>query len=317
MADRSRTVIYAALAGNLLVALTKFAAAAWTGSAAMMSEGVHSLVDTGDGALLLYGLRRSARRPDPEHPLGHGRELYFWSFIVSLLIVAIGAGVALLEGLLRILYPNPLTDPFVNYVVIGLSFVFEGASWWIAFKELRRTKGPRGYIEAVLESKDPPKFIILLEDTAALIGLLIALSGTLAAAYFDNPLFDGVASVAIGALLGATATLLARESKHLLIGEGAHPALTQSILRIAQEEPGVAHAHGALTVHLAPRQIVAALSIEFTDQMTAPQIEKAVESIEARIHSAHPEVVMLFVKPQTGHTFSAAREWRLGARAHG
>ena len=182
---------------------------------------------------------------------------------------------------------------------------------------VRRTKGPRGYIEAVLESKDPPKFIILLEDTAALIGLLIALSGTLAAAYFDNPLFDGVASVAIGALLGATATLLARESKHLLIGEGAHPALTQSILRIAQEEPGVAHAHGALTVHLAPRQIVAALSIEFTDQMTAPQIEKAVESIEARIHSAHPEVVMLFVKPQTGHTFSAAREWRLGARAHG
>ena len=181
----------------------------------MVSEGLHSLVDTGNSGLLLYGLRQSAQRPDPEHPLGYGRELYFWSFIVALLIVAIGAGVALLEGLVRIYYPQPLTDPMVNYVVIGLSFIFEGGSWWVAVREVRRTKGPRGYIEAVRQSKDPPKFIILLEDTAALVGLSIALVGTLAAVHFENSLFDGLASIAIGVLLAVTASVMARESKDL------------------------------------------------------------------------------------------------------
>jgi cation diffusion facilitator family transporter len=313
MAGRTRTVIYAAIAGNLLVALTKFAAAGWTGSAAMVSEGVHSVVDAGNEALLLYGMRRAARPPDRSHPLGHGRELYFWSFIVAVLIFAVGAGVSLLEGIVRILDPRPISDPMVNYVVIGLSFVFEGATWWIALKEFRRTKGSLGLLAAVRQSKNPPKFIILLEDTAALIGLAIALAGTLAAVHWQASLFDGLASIAIGALLAATASLLARESKDLLIGERAHPSVARSILRLAREEPGVAHAHGVITVHLGPHQIVAALSVEFADDMTAPQIEAAVEAIEKRIRQGHPDITTLFVKPQTAHAFSKAREWKLGA----
>ncbi len=313
MSGRTKTVIYTALAGNLLVALTKFGAALWTGSAAMLSEGVHSLVDTGNEALLLYGLRRSDRAPDRHHPLGYGRELYFWSFIVALGIFGLGAGVSLLEGIARILDPQPITDPLVSYIVIGLAFVFEGVSWCIAYREFRRTKGPLGYFEAVVVSKDPPKFIILLEDTAALIGLAMVLAGTFAAVYWQAPVLDGVASVAIGILLAFTGLLLANESKGLLIGERAVPKCAAAILRIAREQPGVARAHGALTVHLAPDEIVAALSIEFADEMTAPQIEAAVEAIERRIRAAHPEIAMLFVKPQTARAFSTAPEWKLGA----
>jgi cation diffusion facilitator family transporter len=298
----SRKVIYAALAGNLLVALTKFAAAWWTGSSAMLSEGVHSVVDTANQLLLLYGISRSAKPRDEGHPLGYGRELYFWSFIVALLIFSLGAGVSFYEGIVHISAPVRITDPHVNYVVLGISFVFEGATFLIALKEFNKLRGSLGYLEAVTRSKDPPSFLVLLEDSAALIGIAIAFIGTFAAEKLAMPVLDGVASIGIGLLLAATATFLARESKGLLIGEGARGSTIRSIRQIAAEQPGVERVNDLVTVHLAPDQVVAALSLEFQDPLTTPEIEKAVAAIEGRICKRHPEVVSIFVKPQSSVT---------------
>jgi cation diffusion facilitator family transporter len=298
----SRKVIYAALAGNLLVALTKFAAAAWTGSSAMLSEGVHSIVDTSNQLLLLYGINRTSKPPDDDHPLGYGRELYFWSFIVALLIFSLGAGVSFYEGIAHISAPVRITDPHVNYIVLGISFVFEGVTFLIALKEFNKLRGSLGYLEAVTRSKDPPSFLVLLEDAAALIGIVIAFIGTFAAEKLAMPVLDGVASIGIGLLLAVTATFLARESKGLLIGEGARGSTMRSIRQIAAEQPGVERVNDLVTVHLAPDQVVAALSLEFQDALTTPEIEKAVAAIEGRICKRHPEVVSIFVKPQSSST---------------
>ena len=306
----SRRVIYAALVGNLLVALTKFIAVVVTGSSAMLSEGVHSLVDSGNEVLLLYGLRRAARPPDARHPLGHGRELYFWSFVVALLIFAVGAGISLYEGITHVLHPRPITHPIVNYVVLGLALLFEGGSWWVVVREFRRAKGQLGYFEAARASKDPPGFMILFEDTAALLGLLMALGGTAAAHLLHAPILDGVASLAIGVLLGAVALFLAQESKALLIGEGASPDVVASIAQIARAEPGVEHANALLTVHLGPRQVVAALSIDFADEISAGQVERIVARIEDRIRRRHPEIVTIFIKPQSAADFQQALQRR-------
>jgi cation diffusion facilitator family transporter len=298
----SRKVIYAALAGNLLIALTKFAAAWWTGSSAMLSEGVHSVVDTANQLLLLYGINRAAKPPDEDHPLGYGRELYFWSFIVALLIFALGAGVSFYEGIAHIRAPVRINDPNVNYIVLGISSIFEGATLLIALKEFNKLRGALGYIEAVEASKDPPSFLVLFEDAAALIGIAIALAGTLAAQALAMPVLDGVASIGIGIVLAATAAFLARESKGLLIGEGARGRTMRSICRIAAEQPGVEQVNDLVTVHLAPQQVVAALSLEFKDELTTPQIENAVATIERRIRQQHPEVFSIFVKPQSSTT---------------
>jgi cation diffusion facilitator family transporter len=230
----SKTAVYAALTGNTLVAATKIAAALLTGSSAMMSEAVHSLVDTSNELLLLYGVHRASRPPDRLHPLGYGRELYFWSFIVALLLFALGARVSVYQGVLHVLRPQPIQDPRVSYVVLGLSFVFEGASWWIALSGFRATKGRLGFYEAFRKSKDPPSFMVLFEDSAALIGILIAAACTAAAVQLDRPIWDGIGSILIGLLLGGTSVLLARESKSLLIGEPADPELARSILEIAR-----------------------------------------------------------------------------------
>jgi cation diffusion facilitator family transporter len=298
----SPKVIYAALAGNLMIAVTKFAAAWWTGSSAMLSEGVHSVVDTSNQLLLLYGINRASRPPDEDHPLGYGRELYFWSFIVALLIFSLGAGISFYEGIAHIREPVRINDPFVNYIVLGLSFVFEGATFWIALKEFNKTRGTLGYIEAVHLSKDPPSFLVLFEDSAALIGIVIALFGTLAADKLAMPVLDGVASIGIGVVLTATAMFLARESKGLLIGEGARGRTMRSIRQIAAEQPGVERVNDLVTIHLAPQQVVAALSLEFKDELTTPQIEQAVAAIEGRICRQHPEVSTIFVKPQSSST---------------
>jgi cation diffusion facilitator family transporter len=307
----SERVIYAALLGNFLVAITKFAAAAFTGSSAMLSEAVHSLVDTGNELLLLYGLRRAARPPDEDHPLGHGRELYFWSFIVALLVFALGAGVSVYEGISHVLYPVSITNPFVNYVVLGLAMVFEGISWWVALREFRATKGELDYVEAVRESKDPPGFMVLLEDSAALLGLLIALAGTAAAEALRLPVLDGVASIAIGVLLGGVAFFLARETKGLLIGESAGSEILASICAMARAQPGIEQSNGLLTVHLGPRQIVAALSIDFADEISAGQVEAIVATLEERVRKVHPEIVLLLIKPQAAAAYQRARERRL------
>jgi len=298
----SRKVIYAALAGNLLVALTKFAAAWWTGSSAMLSEGVHSVVDTFNQFLLLYGINRAAKPADDDHPLGYGRELYFWSFIVALLIFSLGAGVSFYEGIAHIITPVPIKDPYVSYIVLALSFVFEGVTFIIALKEFNKIKGPLGYLEAVTRSKDPPSFLVLFEDSAALIGIVIAFAGTLAADIFKMPTLDGVASLGIGIILAVTATYLARESKGLLIGEGASGRTSRSICAIASRQDGVEQVNALVTVHLAPQQVVASLSLEFKDPLTTTDIEKTVATIEKEIRKVHPEVVAVFVKPQTRAT---------------
>ncbi|MER9948251.1 cation diffusion facilitator family transporter [Mesorhizobium sp. M0047] len=304
----SKRVIYAALAGNLAIALTKFAAAFFTGSSAMLSEGVHSLVDTGNGSLLLYGMHRAARPADHTHPLGHGRELYFWSFIVALLVFAVGAGVSFYEGVIHIMAPEPVANVKVNYLVLGLSFLFEGSSWLVALKEFRNQKGKEGWLRAVQSSKDPSVYTVLFEDSAALLGLIVAFAGILAAELLGMPELDGAASIGIGLILGATAIFLARESKGLLIGEPASPEVQRQVLAIAQQDPAVQRANGVLTVHMGPAEIVAGLSIEFEDHLTAPEIEACVERLEARLQKEMPEITRLFVKPQTTGTWEKRRK---------
>jgi len=308
----SKTPVYAALVGNFLVAATKAGAAAWTGSSAMWSEAVHSLVDTGNELLLLYGMHRSTLRADRVHPIGYGRELYFWSFIVALLVFALGASVSIYQGVLHVLNPQPVTDPIVNYIVLGLSLVFEGASWLVSLRQFNAAKGDLSYYQAFRRSKDPPSFMVLFEDTAALIGIVIAALGTFAATTLGQPMYDGVASIAIGVVLAATSMLLARESKSLLIGERADTRLADAILRLAAEQPAVRRANGVLTVQLAPDQILAALSVEFDSSIRASEVEAAVSAIERSVCAAHREVVTLFVKPQSGRTYREALRRRFG-----
>jgi cation diffusion facilitator family transporter len=300
----SKKVIYAALGGNLAIAVTKMAAAAWTGSSAMLSEGVHSLVDTGNEVLLLYGLHRAEKPADAAHPLGHGRELYFWSFIVALLIFSIGAGVSFYEGVVHVLDPTPITDVRISYIVLGLAFVFELGSWYVAWKGFRAVAPAlgyvpdAGYIEAATRSKDPTSFMVLFEDSAALIGIVIALVGTAAADWLQMPVLDGVASIAIGLLLGLTGAFLARESKGLLMGEAADPALRDRILQIARSHGRIVGAEPLFTVHLAPWQVVVALTLDFPDDSRAADIERSFASLEAEIKRSCPQVVGVFIRPQ-------------------
>ena len=303
MASGRRKVVHAALFGNLAIAVTKFVAAAITGSSAMLSEGVHSLVDTCNELLLLHGMRRAARAPDEDHPFGYGREVYFWSFIVALLVFALGGGLSFYEGLAHLRHPHAMERPVVNYVVLGLSFVFEAASWWIALRAFRAAKGGRGWFEAFRASKDPSTFTVLFEDSAALIGLLIAFVGIAGAQLTGRPWLDGVASLGIGGVLTVAALLLARETKALLIGEAAHPRVRGDILRIAGRDPAIRCANGVFTVQLGPDSVVATLSAEFEDALTTPEIEACIHRIEDAVAQAHPDVIALYVKPQTAGTW--------------
>lgn len=304
----SRIVVYAALVGNLVIAVSKFVAASISGSSAMLSEGVHSMVDTINEVLLLYGLHRADVPPSRTHPFGHGRELYFWSFIVALLVLAMGAGVSLYEGISHVRNPEPITRPYINYGVLGVAMLFEGGSWLVALREFRRQKGSLGYFAAFRQSKDPSTFTVLFEDSAALIGLLIAFLGILGAQLLDLPVLDGVASIGIALVLAGASLLLLRESKGLLIGEPAHPRVRESILSIAAADPGVRRANGVLTVQMGPNQVVAALSAEFEDDLATPQIEACVRRIEARAKTAHGELVTLFIKPQTPQSWQEQAE---------
>lgn len=296
--SKSKLVVYAAAAGNGLIAITKFAAAAYTGSSAMLSEAVHSVADTGNQVLLLYGMHRASQPPDALHPLGYGREIYFWSFIVAIIMFTLGAGVALYEGVQHVLHPTEISNAMVNYVVLGFAFIFEGVSWAIALREFRRTKGNLGYFEAMRRSRDPIGFTVLFEDSAAMLGLVIAFIGTFLGQYLGMPVFDGVASIAIATVLAITAVVLAYESKSLLIGEPATRAVRESILATLSEIPEIDRGQIAFTVHMAPDEIVVAFNLEFQDHLTAPQIEKATIDLERVIHSRHPEVIAVFVKPR-------------------
>ena len=299
----SKKVVHLALAGDLLVAATKFIAAALTGGASLASEGVHSLVDAGNELLLLYGYRRAQRRPDETHPLGYGRELYFWSFVVSLLLFTLGAGFSIGEGVWRLFVPHPIEQVAVAYIVLALAAAFDGFAWFAALRAFNKAKGDSSYWRAIKDSKDPPVFMVLAVDSAALIGVAIAAVGISLASAFQNSVFDGVASILIGLLLAAVAWILARESKGLLVGEAATRDFSASLIALARSQEGVDGAHGATTTHLAPDQVVAALCIEFSDELRAPEIEEAVRSLERRVREKHPEVVALFVKPQTRRAF--------------
>ncbi len=308
----SRGAVRAALIGNVLVAATKAGAAAWTGSSAMLSEAVHSFVDTGNELLLLYGMRVAKKKADRDHPAGYGRELYFWSFIVALLVFALGAGVSIYQGVQRVLHPEPIHDAIVSELVLAAAFVFEGWSWVVSVRQFDKVKGELGYYEAFRKSKDAPLFMVVFEDSAALVGIVIAAVGTVLAARFDMPLADGISSILIGLVLACTSTLLARESKSLLIGERADSRLIKSILDIANASCAPSRANGVLTIQMAPDEIMAAISFEFDDALTAPQIEQMVGDIERRIHAAHPEVTSLFIKPQNPEQYTRTVRERYG-----
>ncbi len=235
----SKKVIYAALAGNSFIAVIKFAAAAITGSSAMFSEAIHSVVDTGNQWLLLYGIKRAARPADAEHPFGYGMEIYFWTFVVAILIFAVGAGVAVYEGVTKLLNPHPITSPYVNYAVLAVAMVFEAGAWSIAFREFRKAKGQDGYWAAVRASKDPAIFTVLFEDSAAMLGLVVAMAGIALGETLGVPEMDGAASILIGLILAVVAAFLASESKGLLIGESARKEVVAGIERIVAGQPGI------------------------------------------------------------------------------
>jgi len=295
----SKKVIYAALAGNALIAATKFAAAAYTGSSAMLSEAIHSLVDTGNQGLLLHGMRRARKPADAEHPFGHGRELYFWAFIVAILIFGLGAGISIYEGLAKIREPHPITSPLVNFAVLAAAALFELAAWLVAFREFRRVKGAAGYLDAVRRSKDPTVFTVLFEDTAAMLGLAVAAVGIALAVYLDRPWLDGAASLGIGLVLAITAGLLAYECKGLLIGEAADPKVAAGIRRIIGEKTAIRAINELRTLHFGPEDILLAVSVDFIDQMPASAVEETITEMEKDIKAAFPAVRRLFIEVQS------------------
>ena len=294
----SKKVIVAALIGNSIISVAKFTAATITGSSAMLSEGIHSVVDTGNQVLLLYGLRQAQKPPDEMFPFGHGKEVYFWSFVVAILIFSIGAGISVYEGIGQILNPHAIENPMVNYVVLGFALVVEGAAWYLAFTEFRRIKGDLGYLQAVKRSKDPSVFLILFEDSAAMLGLLIAAIGVYLSTSLGYLWMDGVASITIGLVLAGTATWLAIETKGLLIGERANPEIVDGIRTLASSYSKVNKVHEVLTMHMGPEFILVNISVKFVDTATAVEIESTIEQIDRAIKSDYPRVKRIFVEAE-------------------
>lgn len=299
MASGSKKVIYAALLGNSLIAVSKFVAAGFTGSSAMLSEGVHSLVDTGNQVLMLHGLKKAAKKPDKMHPFGYGMELYFWAFVVAILIFALGSGISLYEGIKHIRNPEVISDPTWNYVVLGLAIIFEGWAWTVAYIEFNRIRGKRGLWQEVRHSKDPTIFTILFEDTAAMLGLITALVGIFLAQHLGIPELDGVASVVIAVILAGVAVLLAIECKGLLIGESAGTAVTEGIRALLQDNGRIVSVNELLTMHLGPKDILVNVSLDFADSLTSSDVEEMISDMETRIKSQFPDVKRVFIEAQS------------------
>jgi cation diffusion facilitator family transporter len=294
----SRTVIYAALIGNALISVTKLVAASITGSSAMLSEGIHSIVDTGNQGLLLLGLHRGKRKSDPNHPFGFGKEVYFWSFIVAILIFAVGAGVSIYEGIHHLQHPVAIHNPNINYIVLGLAFIFEAVPWTVAVKEFNKTRRGLSMIQAVRRSKDPSTFVVLFEDSAALLGIVVAFVGILLGQLTGALWLDGAASVVIGLILAGTAWVLAIETKDLLIGESARPEVVEGIRAMAQETGGILSVNEVLTLHMGPEFILVNLSVDFSDKLTAAEVEKAAVRMTARIKREWPRVKKVFIEAE-------------------
>jgi len=295
---RANIVLYAAFAANVGIAVAKFVAAAITGSSSMLTEGVHSLVDSGNQLLLLYGKHRAKRPPDAVHPFGYGRELYFWAFVVAILIFGLGAGVSIYEGWKHIQAPEPLRDPLVNYVVLGVAVLLEGTSWTLAVREFGRAKGEHGWWQAVRVSKDPATFIVLFEDSAALAGLAVAGLGVWASHAWGDPRIDGAASILIGLILAGVAALLAREAKGLLIGERADPALVQRIRTMVEAEPQITAVNHVRTIHTAPDSVFVAISADFDDRLAMGEAETLIEGLEARLRAMLPQLTSIYIRPE-------------------
>ena len=302
----SKKVIYAALAGNLAIAATKFGASLWTGSSAMMSEAVHSTVDTGNQGLLLYGINRAARPPSRQHPFGHGMELYFWAFVVALLIFALGGAVSIYEGARKIQSPEPIEDAWINFLVLGASILFESLSFRVALREIRQSDPNRKLWAAIRASKDPSVFAVLLEDSAALVGLVIALAGLALAYWLELPVLDGVSSIAIGCVLVVTAVFLSYETRSLLIGESASGQVLEDVRALVNADPSVTAIDEILSLQLGPHNILLAMTIDFRDELPGTEVETAARELIARVERSHPEIKRVFLRPR--HQASAVSE---------
>jgi len=298
MSSGSKKVIVAALIGNLLISITKFFAAAMTGSSAMMSEGIHSLVDTGNQILLLHGLKKAEKPADDNFPFGHGKEVYFWSFIVAILLFSLGGGISIYEGVRHVLHPEPIENPSINYIVLLLALIFEGLAWSFALREFIRAKGKWGYIEAVKRTKDPSVFVVLFEDSAAMLGLIVAFVGIALTQYTGILYFDGIASIIIGFILLGTATWLAYETKGLLIGESANNHIVKDIRGLLTSSERIDHVNEILTMHMGPDYILVNLSVDFEDSMTLEEVEDTISSFDQKIKELYPQVKRIFIEAE-------------------
>jgi len=303
-ASSSKKVIFAALIGNSLISMTKFIAAFLTGSSAMLSEGIHSLVDTGNQVLLLHGLKRANRPADKYFPYGHGKEIYFWSFVVAILIFALGSGISLYEGYHHIMHPVEISNPIINYVVLSLAIIFEGTVFYIAAKEFKAQKGELGYFEAVRKGKDPSIFVVLFEDAAAMLGLVVALLGIIAAQVTGIAIFDGIASMIIGVILAVTALWMAIETKGLLIGESADPATVDGIHQLIEAIDEVECVNEVLTLHMGSAYILANISADFKTGIDSSQVENAIARLDAQIKAQYPDIKRVFIEAESRSHFA-------------
>jgi len=299
MSGSSKKIIYAALIGNSLISITKFIAAFFTNSSAMLSEGIHSLVDTGNQILLLYGLKRAQKPADEMFPFGYGKEVYFWSFVVAILIFAVGSGVSIYEGVHRVLDPQPMTNVYINYIVLGLAVVFEGAAWLMAVKAFSKERAGRGYMEAIHTAKDPSIFVVLFEDTAALLGLIVALVAIFLAQLTGNHYLDGVASIIIGLILAATAIWLAYETKSLLIGERANTSVVEKIRSIVSATEDVNHVNEVVTMHMGPDFVLVTISLDFSNEISAKRVKEMVTEMTLAIKATEPLVKRVFIEAES------------------
>ncbi len=292
----SKRAIYASIAGDLAVAATKFAAALVTSSSAMLSEGIHSVVDAANGALLLVGLRQAERPPDRAHPFGHGQELYFWTLIVAVVIFGLGGGLSTYEGIVHLLQPHPVRHSLWNYLVLGAAFVFQGAASLVALRDFRGMIGEEGVLESAIESKDPTMFAVVFEDAAALGGLVVAFLGVVLGDWLRSSVPDAVASIVIGLLLAAVAIFLVHETRSLLAGESADPEMVQAIRTLTEGDPAVRRVWPPLTLYFGPHFVLLNLDIQFLPALTAAEVARAVERIERGIRARYPVVRQIFIE---------------------
>ena len=295
-ASTSKAGIYGALFANLGIAAAKFVAAFFTGSSAMLSEGIHSLVDSGNSVLLLLGLSRGQRPADATHPFGYGKEYYFWSLIVAVLLFAVGGGMSVYEGIAHFEHPEPQTNIIWNYATLGVALVFEAISTYVILKQVNATRGAASYWQAIRASKDPGVFAVLYENVAAILGLLIAGAGTALGYYLNEPRIDGAASVVIGLVLIGVAVALVAETKALLIGEAANPRLQAAVRELALADPAIADLAPPLTMHFGPTEVLLVLNLSFRRGLATDEIEAATNRLESAVRREHPEVKRIYVE---------------------